>query len=270
MGRIWALTTFFVRGTVRSFSGLLLLLATVAYWFILFDPLQKTHEGAYYLLVIAIFGAGMGFLVSTAVASRASHANLYAWLVRLPSRVEFVTAVLLATLLITGGLQLLLALLALINGPALSVWLLLSIPPVWISLIVLATVLGLHASDLVTAGWSRVVVFGLIALFLFGQNMHNNTLRSAIARLNHASVGQSWTAVSDTLSNYAITLEGDGGIGHLFGLLFWPFRAIAEASVNGYFTSSQAWAPAILMLYATVLFVFAADLFANKDLLFAE
>lgn len=272
MRRIWALTRYFIRTLSRSFSGAILLLGTLAYWFILFDPQQKTPSAAYYLLVIALFGAAASFAVATVVSVQAGKAHLYAWLVRLPSRVEFVTAVLLATLIVTFTLQLLLALLALINGPPLSVWQLLTIPPIWVSLIVLMAVLGLHASDLVTRGWSRVYIFGLLALFLVGQNFSNNSLRTFLNRLSQASVGQSWTAVGDGLANYAFSLESNssGGLGHLFSLLFWPFRAIAEATVNGYFTNSQAWAPAVLLLYATLLFVIAADLFSNKDLIFVE
>jgi hypothetical protein len=272
MRRIWALTRYFVSSLLRSLTGIALVLATLVYWFVFFNPQQETPEAAYYVLVIGVFGAGMGFVVTLTMAARANHANLYPWVVRLPSRVEYVTAVLLSTFIVTLMLQLIVAALALLNGPELSARQLLEIPPVWVSLLLLAEVLALHASDLVTNGWSRVYVFGLLAVLLFAQGIHNNTIRNFVNSMNRVAMSQGWTAVNDTLSNYAVSLNSNdtSAIGRLFGLLFWPFRAIAEATVNGSFTPAQALAPAILLLYATILFMLAADLFANKDLAFVE
>ena len=74
------------------------------------------------------------------------------------------------------------------------------------------------------------------------------------------------------LENYANTLSqtDENMISRLFGFVFWPFEALAEGITNGYFTANQALAPAILLLYAAVLFLLAVDLFANKDLAFTE
>lgn len=272
MRRIVALTNYFVRSLLWSLTGIGLVLGTLVYWIVFFNPQQQTPESAYYVLVIAVFGAIMAFVVTIVMGTRANHASLYPWVVRLPSRVEYVTAVLFGTFIITLLLQLLLALLALINGPTLELSRIVEIPPVWFSLAVLAAVVGLHVTDLVTAGWSRVYIFGLLAILLFAQGIHNATIRSAISGLNRVALSQGWTAVNDTLANYAITLDINemSTIGKLFGLVFWPFRTIAEATVQGSFTPAQALAPAILLLYATILFMLAADLFANKDLAFLE
>ena len=54
------------------------------------------------------------------------------------------------------------------------------------------------------------------------------------------------------------------------GMIFWPFRAMADAVFAGSFTPSQSLAPAILMLYGAILFLIAATLFAGKDLDFLE
>lgn len=272
MQRIWALTGFFVRSLLWSFSGVGLVIATLVYWLVLFNPQQTTPEAAYYVLVIAIFGAGMGFMATLLLAARANRADLYSWVVRLPSRVEYMTAVLLGAVIVTVLLQLLLAALATLNGPSLSVAQLIQIPPIWLSLLLLTSVLALHATDLATNGWSRVYVFGALALLLFAQSIHNATLRNFVNRLNRVAMSQGWTAVNDTLANYAVTLNAQdtNTISRLFGLVFWPFRAIAQAIINGGFTTTQALAPAILLLYAAVLFMLAADLFANKDLRFME
>jgi len=64
--------------------------------------------------------------------------------------------------------------------------------------------------------------------------------------------------------------EGTETLRQLFGFIFWPFHAISEAIFQGFFNPTQALAPAILLLYATILFMLAADLFANKDVDFTE
>jgi len=39
---------------------------------------------------------------------------------------------------------------------------------------------------------------------------------------------------------------------------------------HGFFDTTQALAPAVILLYATILFMLAADFFASKDLDFTE
>lgn len=273
MQRIITLTFFFVKNIFRSLTGIGLLLISLVFWVIFFSPGQKTPDAAYYTLVIGCFGAGMAFVVTLVSASRANHAELYPWIIRLPSRIEYMTAVFCSALLITAVLQLLVAALALINGPQLSVIHLLEIPPIWASLAILGSVLALHATDLVVSGWSRVYVFGLLAIVLFAQGIRNASLRSIVISLNRVASNQGWTSMNEALADYAVFLnDGDNVniISRLFGLIFWPFKAIAEGIVTGHFTPAQALAPAILLLYATILFMLAADFFASKDLAFTE
>ena len=73
----------------------------------------------------------------------------------------------------------------------------------------------------------------------------------------------------NSLSSW-LTTEGTETLQRVFGFIFWPFRAISEAIIGGSFNATQALAPAILILYATILFMLAADLFANKDVDFIE
>jgi len=273
MQRILTLTFYFVKNIFRSLTGIGLVLASLVFWAIFFNPGQKTPDAAYYMLVIGCFGAGMAFFVTLACASRANHAELYPWIIRLPSRVEYMTAVFCSSLIITAVLQLLVAILALFNGPQLTAVHLLEIPPVWASLAILGAVLSLHATDLVVSGWSRVYIFGLLAIVLFAQSIHNTTMRSMVVSLNRVASSQGWTSVNEALADYAIYLnDGDNVniISRFFGLIFWPFKAIADGIVSGSFTPAQALAPAILLLYATILFMLAADFFASKDLTFTE
>lgn len=270
--RISVLTRYLSKTMLFSLSGVLYLLLTLAFWFLLFNPQQKTPDEAYYQLIIGGFGTAMAFLVTLSVAARANSAEHYPIVVRLKSRVEFVTAVLTSSLLITLCYQLVLALLALINGPHLTLGHILEIPPLWLAPMLLAAVLALHASDFITIGWSRIYVFGLLAILLFGQGLKNDSLAKLATTLSQITLNQGWVGTSTRLENYVNTLSltDDNVVSRLFGFVFWPFKALAEAITSGYFTANQALAPAILLLYATVLFLLAVDLFANKDLEFIE
>lgn len=271
--RIAALTGYFLRSLTFSPTGAIYVILSLAFWMIMFPPGQATPEVSYYTLVLAAFGAALTFLTVLTISSRANQAANYPWIVRLPSRVEYVTAVFLAATLYALGLQLLIALLALFRGPALTVALVLEIPPIWISLNLLTAVLALHATDFVASGWSRVYLFGLIAIFLFGQSLSSASSNSSwvILRLNAISrtfMGEGWYALVTPLNNFSNWLQNDGAtsLSNFFSLPFWPFHAIADAVVAGSFTIVQALAPAVLLLYATLLIMLAADLFATKDL----
>lgn len=272
MTRIWYLSRYFLRTFFTSITGIVLIILTLGYWFVLFNPQQGTPDGSYYTLVIGIYGAAMAFLVTLSVAAQANRMELMAWQPRIPSRTEYLTAVFFTVLIITILLQLMLALLALINGPDLTFGHIMEIPPVWYSMMVVTAVLALHATDLVTHGWSRVYIFGILAILLFGQSINNNSLSTFASFLSEFSGVQGWFDLSQSLREYAVTVASSDTniISQLFGFVFWPFAALADGLSNGYFTTAEALAPAILMLYAIILFMLAADFFAGKDLHLSE
>lgn len=272
MTRIWTLSRYFLRTFFTSITGIIFIILTIAFWFVLFSPRQLTPDASYYILIIGIFGAAMGFFVTIALASQANKMQLAAWQTRIPSRAEYLTAVLLSTILTTSLLQFLLALLSLINGPSLSFANLVIIPPIWFSMMILTAVLALHATDLVTNGWSRVYIFGVLAILLFGQGISNNTVSRLASNLSETANLQGWFDLGQTLNEYASNVAANDSniLSQIFGFVFWPFTALADGLANGYFTVSQALAPAILLLYAIILFMLAADFFAGKDLHFTE
>lgn len=272
MTRMWTLSRYFLRTLFPSITGIIFVLLTIAYWFVLFNPQQQTPDASYYILLIGIFGAGMVFLITIAMASQANKMQLAAWHTRIPSRAEYLTAVFLSALLATALLQFLLALLSLINGPSLSMANIVAIPPIWYSMMIITAVLALHATDLVTNGWSRVYVFGILAILLFGQGINNSTVSRVASNLSEIASVQGWFDLSQTLNEYANTVAASDTniLSRLFGFVFWPFSAIEKGIANGYFTISQALAPAILLLYAIILFMLAADFFASKDLHLTE
>lgn len=271
--RILALSVYFLRSLILSWHGALYLILTLVYWRVMFPAGQGTPEASYYTLVLAAFGVAATFFLTLSLAARANQAAHVPWIARLPGRVEYLTAVLLSTLLLATSLQLLLALLSLLNGPELVFGQLLLIPPVWVALNVLTAVIALHTTDFVTAGWSRVLLFGFIAICLIGQSWSsasaiNGWLIQRLSNLSRTASGEGWLFILTPVNSAIGWLQQDGpdNLSRLFSLPFWPFRAIGEAVVAGRFDPAQAMAPAVLLLYATLLIMFAADLFANKDL----
>ncbi|MCZ7665934.1 MAG: hypothetical protein M5U34_01170 [Chloroflexi bacterium] len=143
---------------------------------------------------------------------------------------------------------------ALFQGPELPASRVAEIPPIWLSLNMLTAVIALHATDFVNKGWSRVYLFGVLAIFLFGQslsgaNSANSWLIIQLNNLSRALIGGGWIALVTPLNNFSQWLQNDGAasLGTLFGLPFWPFRAIATAVVTGSFNVEQALAPAVLL-----------------------
>ncbi|MCI0398901.1 MAG: hypothetical protein L0332_16325 [Chloroflexi bacterium] len=274
--RIFTLSGYLFRSLLFSLAGLLYILVALAFYKVFFDPPKRTPDTDYYILVIGIFGMALTFLTTLSVAARANKAIHLPLLVRLPSRVEYLAAVLLAALVFAGLLQLFIAFLALVFGaPALSLRQALEIPPLWLSVNVLIAVLALHASDLVTAGWSRVYVYGLLAILLYGQegaDVIGRWLAAPLRRLASLFATRGWIGLSTPFSRAGEWTSSRGGeiLEQLLGFVFWPFEAVTNATIQGFFSRTQALAPAILLLYATILFLLAADFLATKDLFLTE
>ncbi len=273
--RVMTLTRYFLSAFFKSLTGSIYIILTLAFWLLFFNPQQGTPDVNYFILVIGIFGAAAVFLITLSIAGRANEATHYPFIIRLSSRVEYLTAVLLSTLIATMALQLLVAILALIfGGPTLALRQFIEIPPIWIAINVLTAVLALHASDFVTNGWSRIYVFGILAIFLFGQSINNESINLMLNSLSRTASNRGWYELSTSFANATNTISSNANsidqFFGAFGFLFWPFRALPDAIIAGSFTSTQALAPAILLLYAVILYLLAADLFANKDLAFTE
>lgn len=273
--RILILIGYFIKSLFFSLTGLLLLILSLIYWAVFFPPGQGTPDVENYILLIGAWGAAATFLVTLAVAGRASRLENYPILVRLPSRVEYLVAVIAGSLLLGFFMQLLVAGLALIRGPDLTLGHILAIPPMWLSVNLLAAILAAHASDLVTAGWSRVILFGTLAVALILNTAASGSEYWFSDRFNDlaelfARVNLMWFSdLAVSASSWAASAPL-GGIARAASFLFWPFRAMADAIFAGSFTPSQALAPAVLLLYGAILFLVAATLFAGKDLEFVE
>ncbi|MBK7216310.1 MAG: hypothetical protein IPH95_04385 [Candidatus Promineofilum sp.] len=274
MQRVWILTVYFTKSLFFSLTGLILLILSLVYWVIFFPPGQGTPDVENYIILIAAFGAAATFVAALSLSGRASRLENYPLLVRLPSRVEYLVAVLFSALLLGVGLQLLVAALALIRGPDLSGHALM-IPPLWLSLNILAAVLAMHASDLVTAGWSRVIVFGLLAVLLLLKGVTASPDSWLANRLFDASsvlIDLNLLRLSDLAADLGIWISSETmeAVSRAAGIVFWPFQAMSDAVFAGGFNAAQALGPAVLLLYGSILFLIAATLFAGKDLDFTE
>lgn len=273
--RILILIGYFAKSLFFSLTGLILVILSLIYWAVFFPPGQGTPDVENYIILIGAWGAAATFLVTLSVAGRASRLENYPLLVRLPSRVEYLVAVLAGSLLLGFLMQLLVAGLALIRGPELTLGRILTIPPIWLSVNLLASILAIHASDLVTAGWSRVILFGSLAVALILNTAATgseywfsdrfNDLAELFGRINLMWFSDLAVSASSWAASAPL-----GGIASAVSFLFWPFRAMSDAIFAGSFSPSQALAPAVLLLYGAILFLVAATLFAGKDLEFVE
>lgn len=273
--RIFTIARYLIRDLARSLTGSAYLLLAFIYWLLLFPPQQGTPDIDNYILIVGIFGIAITFLATLSITTRANQAINYPFIARLASRVEYLTAVLLASVLFAFALQLLVAILALIRGPDLTLWHVVELPPIWIAPNILAAVLALHASDFVTSGWSRVYIYGILAIFLFATTNGDTVsgwLSSLSNTLSDLFFRQDWLFLGTQFSNLSewLTRDSANNLGDLLGFLFWPFRALVEAVSRGSFTPTEALAPAIMLLYATILFLLASDFFATKDLELTE
>lgn len=273
--RILILLLYFVKSVIFSVTGLIMVVLSLVYWAVLFPPGQGTPDIENYIILVGVFGAVATFLATLAAASKAGRLENFPLLVRLPSRIEYLIAVLLSALLIGLILQLLVAGLALIRGPEMTTIRWLALPPIWLSINILLAVLAVHATDLVAAGWSRVIIFGILAILLILNSAASSPDSWFAARMNDLALVFSrlnllWFAdLSTSIANWLI----GGSLAEVSGYtsrVFWPFRAIVDAIFAGQFSPAQALAPAVIMLYGIILFLVAALLFSGKDLEFIE
>jgi hypothetical protein len=248
----------------------------MAFYIIFFDPRQRTPDLDYYTLVLGLFGLTFSFIVTLTVSARANQAAHYPLIVKLPSRIEYLSAVMVASLLYALTMQIVIASIALVlNGPDVTFRQMLDIPPLWIAGDVLFVIIALHASDLVAKGWSRVYVFTVLGILLYlqsGLGLIGDWLFGLFNRLGSAFAGRGLDALAGIFYDLATWFTSDGTqlIEDVFGIVFWPFDAIIDATIRGHFSPIQALAPSLILIYASLMFVLAAHFYSHKDLLLSE
>ncbi|MEM8858808.1 MAG: hypothetical protein AAGD96_10835 [Chloroflexota bacterium] len=256
-------------------SLILFFVGFVYYWLTFY---QRAPEPEYFTLVIGAFGLIISFFSTLSISSLSNEAKSYPFFMRLQSRTEFLASVLLAALIFSLILQLLMTAVVLLrNGPELTLGRAIEIPPIWLSLNIFASVIALQASDFVSYGWSRVWIFGLIAVSIILGDNNGATLNWVADFLRETGEGAIGTSeaiiqMSEFMIRTADFLTGTtmSTVSNIFSSLFWPFQAILDAVQTGYFTRAQALAPALIMVFAAVLFLLAADFFNSRDMILSE
>ncbi len=274
--RIYSLAKYHFLTLLTSTTGLLLILGALVFYQIFFQPGQRTPEGDYLLFVMGIFGAIFTFIVTLTIAGKANEAESYIFFIRLPSRPEYLAGIFVSSLAFGLLVQTILTLLAIVAGKTeMTLGLALQIPPVWLTINILSAMLAFHASDFASSGWSRVVLFGGLLLLLFTQG-RGGSLAAWLAERFLSGSGwfyqRGWSSLGDFFQRGANWFYGSGGetVSRALGALFWPVSAIIDGIVSGSFQGNRALAPFLLLLYATLLFLLAADLLAGKDLYLTE
>ena len=239
MKRIVTLTSFLNRDLFRSLAGIVPLAFTLAFGIIAFEYGMDQPQ------FITVAGIGMGAIclaTTLLLASRANRASSFLLVARLHRRSELLAALVLSSLSITTALALLMALANLLAGrltldfPS-TLW----IVPTWLPAWLLAASLALPLSGLVGRGGSHLIGYVLLAGLLIA-----NDRRSFLT-----SHGMNW-------------------LSRIVETILWPVNTLLAQASAGIYDWEYVLAWVLTCAYAVLLFVLAASLFEDKDLLWSE
>jgi hypothetical protein len=239
MRRIWTLTLFLIHDLFLSLAGIVPLAAALAFGLIAFEYGMDQAQ------FMTVAGAGIGIiclLTTLLLASRTNRASSYLLVARLRSRAEMLVALVLSSLIITAVLAVAIAGVNLATGrltlefPS-ALWAV----PTWLALWLTMSSLALILSALVGRDGSNLVGYLLVAGLLVAND------RKAMLK----SHGLSWLTRAVTA-------------------VLWPMNTLLARASAGLHDRSYFLALALTLVYAILLFSLAAQLFVDKDLLWAE
>jgi hypothetical protein len=239
MSRTWTLALFLTRDLFLSLTGIVPLAAALAFGLIAFEYGMDQPQ----FFTVAGLGIGMICLLTTLLlASRANRASSYLLVARLHHRAEILAALLLSSLGITTVLALLIAAANLLAGrltlefPSL-LWLL----PTWLALWLMLSALALILSALSSRDGSNLVAYLLVVGLLL-------------------------------VNDQRVMLEGRrlGWLSRAAAAVLWPVSTLLSRATADLHDRSYFLALALTLLYALLLFGLAAQLFVDKDLLWAD
>lgn len=239
MNRTWTLTDFLIRDLFRSLASIVPLAMALAFGIIAFEYGMDQAQ------FVTVAGVGIGaicLLTTLLLASRANRASSYPLVARLRSRTELLAALMLGGLSVTGVLAVAITVVNLLIGrltldyPS-ALWIL----PTWLVLWILAAALALPLSALTSREGSHL--FGYVLL-------------TALLVLNDQ---RAW------LRAHRLDWLVKG-----ISLVLWPTTTLLSRASAGIHDRSYFLALAATLLYAVLVFGLAAQLFADKDLLWTE
>jgi hypothetical protein len=259
MRRLWTLIAYLFQDLFRSLTGLLVIVAALVFYLVAIVSVTGGIDRDYYALVIGGFFAVFALVLAVMLADRAYSATSYLLIFRFSSRMPFLAGVALTAVAICGSLE---AGIALVSIPRLdapvTAGMVLDIVPVWAGWLVLGAVLGLHMSELVRRGWSRTVVYALLAFILFILNQRQTGVP---VELSHRF---NW--IPNVLPDPARW----AWLTNLVDVLLWPVTAAVRVARSADYTVLESLAPAALLVTASFVFALAVALFERKDLILPE
>ncbi len=239
MSRIWTLTGLAVRDLFRSLLGVLPLAAALAFGLIAFEYGMDQPQ---FMTVAGVGTGALCLLTALLVASRFNRATTYALIGRLHRRYELLAAVILASLGITSVLALLITAANLLAGrltlsfPS-ALWAL----PTWAVFWTFMAALALPLSSLASRGGSHLVAYVLSVGILVANDQ------------------QVWLQSR----NLDWVIRG-------VTTILWPMSTALSRATDGIHDQAYIAALCLVLAAAVLLFVLAAVLFEEKDLLWAE
>ncbi len=259
MKRVGVLVSYFSRDLFRSWTGVLAIAGALVFYLVAIASVIGDLDRDYYALVIGGFFGFWSLLLTVLLADRAHCSTSYMILYRLPARAAFLAAVTLTAVLVTGILEIAVALFSLprLEAPV-TASMAMDLLPVWVAWLALGAGLGLHMSELVRRGWSRTALYGLLALVLFVLS----------ERQGGAAVG-----LVDRLSWIPSFIVDPGRWEWLFravDVLIWPLAAAVRVARAVPYTVLESLSPALTLLLAAVFYGLAASLFNSKDLILPD
>lgn len=239
MTRVGILAWFMVRDLFRSWTGIVPLAGALAFGTIAFEYGMDQAQ------FVTVGGVGIGalcLLTTLLLANRADRAVYYPLVARLRHRHELLSATVVCSLSITTGLAVVIAGANLLLGRLqLAFPSLLWIGPTWFALWLLMASLALNLSGLVGRDGSHLVGYVAVVALLVG-----NDRKSWLA-----SRGLDWLVQGLTA-------------------LFWPVSSLLSKATSGIHDRTYFSALAITLLIGMLLYLLAAQMFEDKDLLWSE
>jgi hypothetical protein len=259
MSRVLVLIGYLWRELFRSLTGLLVIVAAVVFYLVAIQSVIGAIDRDYYALIIGGFFGVFSLVMTIVLADRAFHAKSYLFIYRLPSRAIFLAALGLTAVLVSGVLELAVALVSLLKleTPPTAV-MFLDIVPVWVAFLFLGAALGLHMSELVRRGWSRSGAYAVLAFILFSLNQQQSGVPVEL------SDRFSWVPhiMPDPAKwEWAVNVTN---------IIIWPVSAAVQVARSAPYSAVESLAPGILLLVSALLFWLAAVLFGRKDLFLPE
>jgi hypothetical protein len=239
MKRVRTLISFFTRALFRSLAGVIPLAAALAFGIIAFEYGMDQPQ------FITVAGVGIGaicLLTTLLLSSRANRASTYLIISRLRSRSELLLALVLSGTGITGFLALLITVANQLTGrlnldfPS-ALW----IVPTWLALWLMASALALPLSALAGRGESQLLGYAALSALLL-------TYDRQVFQLT----------------------RGLDGLTRAVDAVLWPVSTLLSQASSGVYDRNYFLALAATIGYAALLFVLAAWLFIDKDLLWTE